>query len=202
MGLFYRGLYYFVKGIYYFVYNIKTEGKENIPEGNFIIAANHRSFADPPVLAVTAGCAKFSFVAKKSLFRFPPFAWLIRALGAFPIEKGDVSIVDKSVGKITEGRNLVIFPEGTRHKDGKVGKAKTGVVLIAARSGVPVVPVGIVYGKKLRFRSRITVRYGKPILPEDIKVSEKPLTSELKSAKDRIMGEIIQLVEGDANGRN
>ncbi|MGN0621925.1 MAG: lysophospholipid acyltransferase family protein [Porcipelethomonas sp.] len=202
MGIFYKGLYNLVKGIYYGLYNIKVEGKENIPEGNFIIASNHRSYVDPPVLAITAGVAKYSFVAKKDLFRFPPFACLIRALGAFPVEKGDTSVVDKSVSKILEGRNLVIFPEGTRHRDGKVGKAKTGVVLIAARSGVPVVPVGIVFGKKLRFRSRITVKYGKPIMPEEIKVSDQILTSELKTARERIMGDIKRLVEGEENGGN
>ncbi len=101
-----------------------------------------------------------------------------------------------------EGKRLVIFPEGTRHKDGKVGKAKTGVVLIAARAGVPVVPVGLVYNQKLKFRSKILVKYGKPIMPEEISVSEKPLASELKNAKERIMDEIKYLVEGENHGGN
>ena len=202
MSVLYKGIYKFIKGIYYLIYNIKVEGKENIPEGNFIIASNHMSYADPPVLAVTAGTSRYSFVAKKSLFRFAPFAWLIRKLGAFPVEKGDISVVDRAVGNLKEGKRLVIFPEGTRHKDGKVGKAKTGVVLIAARAGVPVVPVGLVYNQKLKFRSKLLEKYGKPIMPEEISVSEKPLASELKNAKERIMDEIKYLVEGENHGGN
>ena len=63
MSVLYKGIYKFIKGIYYLIYNIKVEGKENIPEGNFIIASNHMSYADPPVLAVTAGTSRYSFVA-------------------------------------------------------------------------------------------------------------------------------------------
>ncbi|MGN1481022.1 lysophospholipid acyltransferase family protein, partial [Porcipelethomonas sp.] len=132
MNIFYRGLYKFVQGIYYGFYNVKVEGRENIPDKpGFIIACNHRTFADPPLIAVTAGCAKFSFVAKEELFRFPPFGWLIRRLGAFPVVrgKGDLSVIRESTDRIAQGRNLVIFPEGTRSKDGKLGKGKTGVAL-------------------------------------------------------------------------
>ena len=144
---------------------MKVEGRENLPSGSYVIASNHRSYADPPLIAVTSGCSKFSFVAKAELFRNPLFGWLIRKLGAFPVSRGtgNLSVIDDSVSKIKDGRRLVIFPEGTRSKTGKVGKGKTGVALIAARAGVPVVPAGIVYNGKLRFRSRVTVRYGKPI---------------------------------------
>lgn len=204
MNIFYKGLYRLVQGIYYGLYNVKVEGRENIPENpGFIIACNHRSFADPPLLAVTSGCAKFSFVAKEELFRNPLFGWLIRRLGAFPVVrgKGDLSVIKESTDKLAQGRNLVIFPEGTRSKDGKLGKGKTGVALIAARSGVPVVPAGIVFEGKLRFRSRVTVRYGKPIMPEEIHTGEDINPHELKDIKKRIMGEIKELVEG-GNGGN
>ena len=99
MNIFFKGLYYFVKGIYYAAYNVKVEGRENLPDKpGFIIASNHRSFADPPLLAVTSGCAKFSFVAKEELFRNPFFGWLIRRLGAFPVArgKGDLKVIDES----------------------------------------------------------------------------------------------------------
>ncbi len=76
MSVLYKGIYKFIKGIYYLIYNIKVEGKENIPEGNFIIASNHMSYADPPVLAVTAGTSRYSFVAKKSLFVLRPLLGL------------------------------------------------------------------------------------------------------------------------------
>ena len=89
MNIFFKCLYGLVKGIYYGLYNVKVEGRENIPEkSGFIIASNHRTFADPPLIAVTAGCAKYSFVAKAELFRFPPFGWLIRKLGGVSGSKG------------------------------------------------------------------------------------------------------------------
>lgn len=198
----FKFLYYFVKLIYYIAYNVKVEGRENLPEGAFIIASNHRSYADPPLLAVTSGCGKFSFVAKAELFRFPPFAWLIRKLGAFPVErgKGDQGVVTLSVEKLKSGRKLVIFPEGTRSKTGKVGRGKTGVALIAAMSGFPVVPAGIVYSGKLHFRSKVTIRYGKPVYPEDFNIPEDATPHDLKEIKSMIMSLITGLVEGKVNG--
>ena len=204
MNIFFKCLYGLVKGIYYGLYNVKVEGRENIPEkSGFIIASNHRTFADPPLIAVTAGCDIYSFVAKAELFRFPPFGWLIRKLGAFPVVrgKGDMKVISDSVERINQGRNLVIFPEGTRSKDGKVGRGKTGVALIAARSGAAVVPAGIVFEGKLRFRSKVTVKYGKPIAPEDIQLEKELDPHKLKAVKVKIMGEIKELVEG-SNGGN
>ena len=199
MNIFFRCLYGFVKGIYYFAYHVKVEGRENLPSGSYVIASNHRSYADPPLIAVTSGCSKFSFVAKAELFRNPLFGWLIRKLGAFPVSRGtgNLSVIDDSVSKIKDGRRLVIFPEGTRSKPGKVGKGKTGVALIAARAGVPVVPAGIVYNGKLRFRSRVTVRYGKPIHPAELSLSSEPTPHELKEIKGKIMRSISDLVEGE-----
>lgn len=204
MNIFFKCLFGLVKGIYYGLYNVRVEGRENLPDkSGFIIASNHRSYADPPLIAVTAGCAKYSFVAKAELFRFPFFGWLIKKLGAFPVVrgKGDMKVISDSVERINQGRNLVIFPEGTRSKDGKVGRGKTGVALIAASSGATVIPAGIVYDGKLRFRSKVTVKFGKPIKPEDIQLSEEPNPRELKAVRAKIMGEIKELVEG-SNGGN
>lgn len=200
-SIFFKCLYGFVKGIYYGFYNIKVEGRENLPDCPFIIAANHRTFADPPLLAVTSGCSKFGFVAKEELFRIPVFGWLIRKLGAFPVTrgKGDFSVINESVSRLKEGKRLVIFPEGTRSKTGKVGKGKTGVALIAARAGVPVVPAGIVFKKKLHFRSKVTIKYGKPLMPEELNLSQEPTPHELKAVKGKIMDSIVALAEGEEN---
>lgn len=199
LSIFFRFLYNLVKVIYCGFYNVKVEGRENLPDkAGFIIASNHRSFADPPLLAVTSMCAKFSFVAKEELFRNPFFGWLIRKLGAFPVTrgKGDMSVITNSVERLKEGRNLVIFPEGTRSKDGKLGKGKSGVALIAARSGADVVPAAIIFDGKLRFRKKITVRYGKPIPSNEIAINEKNFdTRDLKPIKQKIMGDIQKLLE-------
>lgn len=200
-SIFFKCLYGFVKGIYYGFYNIKVEGRENLPDCPFIIAANHRTFADPPLLAVTSGCSKFGFVAKEELFRIPVFGWLIRKLGAFPVTrgKGDFSVINESVSRLKEGKRLVIFPEGTRSKTGKVGKGKTGVALIAARAGVPVVPAGIVFKNMLHFRSKVTIKYGKPLMPEELNLSQEPTPHELKAVKGKIMDSIVALAEGEEN---
>ena len=199
LSIFFKCLYGFVKGLYYGFYHVKAEGKENLPkESGFIIACNHRTFADPPLLAVTSMCSKFSFMAKEELFKPPVFGWLIRKLGAFPVVRGsgDMSVISDSVERLKEGRNLVIFPEGTRSKDGKLGRGKTGVALIAAKSGAAVVPAAIIFkGRKLWFRKKVTVRYGKPIPPADIEIGDNFDTRQLKGVKQKIMGEIQALLE-------
>lgn len=197
-SIFFKGIYGLAKGIYCGFYNVKVEGKENLPEKpGFIIASNHRSYADPPLLAVTSMCAKFSFVAKEELFRNRFFGWLIRKLGAFPVERGrgDMKVISDSIERLGEGRNLVIFPEGTRSMDGKLGRGKTGVALIAAKSGADVVPAAIIFNGKLGFRKKITVRYGKPIHFNEISVDKEITPKELKPVKQRIMGDIQKLLE-------
>ena len=155
-------------------FNLKFEGRENIPEGKaFVYASNHRSNADP-VLVTLAARGRFSFMAKSELFKNKFFAWLIRSLGAFPVERGtgDTAAIEKAIDNVKNGVNLLIFPEGTRSKDGKVGRGKTGVALIAAKSHADVIPVGISFEGKLHFRSKVTVRIGKPIPAGTLAVEE------------------------------
>lgn len=181
-------------------YNLHYVGRKNIPQNTTVIyASNHRSYADPPLLGAGAK-GKFAFMAKEELFRNKLFAWLIRSLGAFPVSrgKGDTSTIDTAVEKLNSGRSLMIFPEGTRSKDGKVGKGHTGAALIAARSGKPIIPVGIVYGEKLRFRTKLTVEFGEPIMPKDYaETCDSPNPRQLVKLKNRYMEEIKRLVEGE-----
>lgn len=180
-------------------FNVKFEGRENIPKKTaVIIASNHRTNADPPLV----GCGikgKHSFMAKEELFKNKFFGWLITALGAFPVSrgKGDTAVLDKAVEMLESGRNLMIFPEGTRSKDGKVHRGHSGAAVIAARSGKPIVPVGIVFGEKLKFRTKIVVKYGEPIYPEDyVEVCDAPNPRQLVKLKNRYMADIKELVEG------
>ena len=182
------------------MYKLRFEGKDNIPDDTTVIfACNHRSNADPPLL----GCGvrgKFAFMAKEELFRNKLFAWLIRSLGAFPVArgKGDTGVIDTAVERLGSNRSLMIFPEGTRSKDGKVGKGHTGAALISVRANKPIIPVGIVYGEKLRFRTPVTVKYGKPIDPaEYCEISDTPNPRQLVKLKNRYMTDIKLLVEGE-----
>lgn len=162
-------------------YDLRIEGRKNIPKGKaFIYASNHRSYADP-VLVTLAGRGRFSFMAKSELFEKKAFGWLIRSLGAFPVErgKGDQEAIERAIGNVKNGTNLLIFPEGTRSKDGRVGRGKTGVALIAARAGADVIPVGITFQGKLHFRSKIIVRVGAPIPAGTLEIGENLTDREL-----------------------
>lgn len=185
-----------VIGIYHIIYNISYEGVENVPkDGGNIFASNHRSYQDPVFIALGAR-VPISYMAKEELFHQNIFfTLLIKTFGAFPVTrgKGDTQVIDTSIEKLEKGRNLVIFPEGTRSKDGKVGKGKTGVALIAAIAQVPVIPVGINFEGKLKFRKRVVIRYGKPIVPAEIGVTTTQPHS-LKLIKTEIMNEITGLV--------
>lgn len=175
-------------------FNLKFEGRENIPKGKaFVYASNHRSYADP-VLVTLAGKGRFSFMAKKELFEKKLFAWLISSLGAFPVDRGsgDTAAIDKAISNVQNGINLLIFPEGTRSKDGRVGRGKTGVAFIAAKSHADVVPVGINFEGRLHFRSRITVRVGKPIPAGTLAIDESLTERELlRTLKKNVMPPIM-----------
>ncbi|MBR1422461.1 MAG: (d)CMP kinase [Ruminococcus sp.] len=193
---FYTVLRYIVIGIYHIYYNISFEGKENIPkDGGNIFASNHRSYQDPVFIALQTR-VPISYMAKDELFHKNIFfTALIKAFGAFPVVRGsgDTSVIDTSVEKLEKGRNLVIFPEGTRSKDGKVGKGKTGVALIAAVAQTKVVPVGINFEGKLKFRKKVVVRYGAPIDPKALGITTTS-PRDLKKIKNEIMENIIELV--------
>ena len=196
----YAFIKFLVRLYFRIMYSLHYEGRDNIPKDTTVIyASNHRSYADPPLVG-TGTRGKLSFMAKEELFKKQPFAWLIRSLGAFPVArgKGDTGVIDTAVEKLNSGRSLMIFPEGTRSKDGKVHKGHTGAALIAARSGKPIVPVGVVYGEKLKFRTKLIVKYGEPILPQDyVDSSDEPNARQLVKLKNRYMADIKLLVEGE-----
>ncbi len=121
-------------------------------------------------------------------------------MGAFPVSrgKGDSGTLDTAVEKLNSGRSLTIFPEGTRSKDGKVHRGHSGAAVIAVRADKPIIPVGIVFGEKLKFRTPISIKYGKPIYPSEyVEDFENPNPRQLVKLKNRYMADIKQLVEGE-----
>ncbi len=195
--MFYSFLRNCARLFYLIVYHIVVIGGENIPKekGGYIIASNHVSNNDPPVVGITFK-GKYTFMAKQELFEINPlFTWLIKRLGAFPVKRGakDNSAIDRALESLKEGRIFVIFPEGTRSKDGTLGHAKSGVTLIAAQAKVPVVPVFIRYGRK-KFRRNIYISIGKTIPAEhfDVDISDRKM---LKQVSATIMDEIAKLQE-------
>jgi 1-acyl-sn-glycerol-3-phosphate acyltransferase len=133
-------------------FRLERHGREHIPRtGPVILAANHRSFLDPFVVGVCLRRPVY-FVAKQELFEKRWQGWLLNALGAFPIRRGesDDEAVATSKAILARGDAVVIFPEGTRIRTGSLGRPKRGVGRLALESGAPVVPVAVAGSERTR----------------------------------------------------
>ena len=140
--------------------------------GGVILASNHQSYLDPPFVAACLP-RETSFMARRSLFEIPLLGPIIVACNAFPIERntGDVRGVKNAIERLRSGSALLLFPEGTRSRDGRIGPLKGGLRLLAERAGVPVVPVLVdgayqVWPKGRvfpRLRGRVRVTFGDPL---------------------------------------
>lgn len=184
-------------------FRIKIIGAENIPKkGAFLLASNHASYLDPPILAV--GCydynrgRRLSFLAKDELFASKLFGWYISKLGAFPIKRsfGDIGAIRESIRRIREGKPLVVFPEGERSPDGSLQAAFPGIALLATKTNIPIIPAYIkgaeevLSVKNKRFKPhRIAVKFGKPLYfyhkgPQAYSEATQRIMSALKELKD------------------
>ena len=147
----------------------KVIGLENIPkDGAFILTANHVSNWDPPFLGTFMG-REVCYMGKEELFKNPIMAAICRGLHVFPVKRGaaDKTAIKTAVKILKDGKCLGIFPEGTRSKTGKLGKAEPGVSLIAAMTKAPIIPAAIINTEKIfskeKFFPRLAVVYGTPL---------------------------------------
>ena len=160
----YRFLIGLMKPIYAVLYPPVADGAENIPaEGGFILCSNHCGARDPFYLAIPSKKRHLHFMAKAELFKFKPLGKLLRALGAFPVDRGhsDLNAVRTALQVLREGHGLGIFPQGTRNHGNVPTPMLDGVAMIALRAGVPVIPAYI--GGPYRLFRRMQVSFGKPI---------------------------------------
>jgi len=164
--VFYTGRFLF--GVLYSILWRRTvAGHENIPaSGGVIIAPNHMSYADPPLVGSSMR-RPLHFMAKQELFDMPVLGFLIRRTNAFPVRRGqqDVGAFRSAVKLLEAGEALLIFPEGGRSKDGNFRPARAGIGMIACMAQVPVVPVRIINSDRLSKLSRLKVVFGKPLFP-------------------------------------
>ncbi len=177
-------------------FKFRAEGVENLPQtGGYILCSNHRSYLDPIFLGVKVK-RQLAFMAKEELFRVKVLGPIIKKLGAFPIArgKGDTGAVEFAIDTVKSGKALMLFPEGTRSKDGKLLKLKSGVIVIASQSQGLIVPSAIVFEGKLRFRRKVTVRYGKPISCDELELNGVDRQS-LKVAREKLTARISELLE-------
>ena len=171
--------------------SVKCSGAERVPEkGPVILASTHQSFLDPLLTAAVISRPQ-CFLARASLFRVTGFSWLIRSLGSVPIRRSGASAREglRVCTQVLErGRVLVMFPEGTRSRDGRLQPLKSGVAFVAKRSGAPVVPV-LTAGtfaawprhRKLPRIAAVSLHVGKPLFFEK-RESFDSFTERLSSA--------------------
>ncbi|MDP8215796.1 MAG: lysophospholipid acyltransferase family protein [Candidatus Kaelpia imicola] len=172
------------------------EGKNNIPTGGaVIIASNHASFLDP-ILLGAASRRVLAFVAKEELFCLGLFSKLISSVGAFPIKREALSksTIRQALRLLREGRALVVFPEGSRSKNGEIGKGESGAVWLAKTTGALIVPSRISGTDKAWGVNSTTVRpypvkvvFGKPLEFSDLE------GEDLGSMSDSLMERIKRL---------
>jgi 1-acyl-sn-glycerol-3-phosphate acyltransferase len=152
---------------------VRVEGRENIPKGACMYAANHTSNADAPAI-VGAIPQRLSIFGRKTLFDIPIVGLAFRLAKFVPVDRGNrdaaLESVKQAVGFMQEGLSLLVYPEGTRSPDGRLHRFKKGAFVMAIEAGVPIVPVACSGAHRIMKKNsleihagKVTVRFGKPI---------------------------------------
>ena len=207
MNLSYRLGWYFFRFVYIFYFRWRAFNPERVPiTGPVILAANHASFIDPPL--VGAGLNRpVNYLARNTLFHVPVLAGLLRSWKVVPVDRdgGGGAGLKAILERLLDGGIILLFPEGTRSPDGKLRPAKSGIGLTVIKSSAPVVPVRLfgtfeAYGRHLKVPRprRVMVKYGHPLdfraLRAEAGTCSKPRLKEIyQEVADEIMAAIGRL---------
>lgn len=204
MKLLYRLGWQLFRFLFAFYFRWRVYHPERVPlTGPVILAANHASFIDPPL--VGAGLKReINYLARESLFRFPVLGAILRAVNSVPVDRegGGAAGLKAILDRLLSGGAIILFPEGTRTRDGKLQPARSGVGLTVIKSNAPVVPVRVfgtyeAYGRHLKFpRPRpIAVKYGQPLPFEQLRAEAKTCSKQrLKEIYQQVAGEIMAAI--------
>lgn len=180
---------------------VHLRGRYNIPRcGPYIIAANHLSWIDVPMVPAYAP-GKVVYMAKEEAFH-SKVGWLVRFLGAFPVKRGegDRQALRTAEDLLKKQKVLVIFPEGTRSKTCTLAKAHAGLGMIALRSGAPVVPVAIWGSEHVlkKFGAQVTICYGEPVVfkPKGAKITREDIEATTEEVMCRIAAMLPERYRG------
>ncbi len=178
-------------------FRLRARGLEHLPEGGFVLAANHTSNFDPWPLALPLFPRRqLRFMAKSELFN-PILKPILAGGGAFPVRRGeaDLEAIRRAVELVRDGEIVVMFPEGTRRRKGlrkkHEARAHTGAARIALAAGAPLVPAAIKGTDRLSRLAPLRVAYGQPIPLDDLRGPE--LSPAAREATDRLMADIREL---------
>jgi 1-acyl-sn-glycerol-3-phosphate acyltransferase len=178
-------------------FRLRARGLEHLPEGGFVLAANHTSNFDPWPLGMPLFPRRhLRFMAKSELFN-PILKPILVSGGAFPVRRGqaDLEAIRRAVELVRDGEIVVMFPEGTRRKKGLRKKheprAHTGAARIALTAGSPLVPAAIKGTDQLSRLAPLRVAYGSPVPLDDLRGEE--ISPAAREATERLMAEIHRL---------
>jgi 1-acyl-sn-glycerol-3-phosphate acyltransferase len=207
LGFWYRAGWCFFRAVFAVYFRWRVFNTERVPqEGAVILAANHASFIDPPL--VGAGLSRtVIMLARKSLFRFPLFGGLLRLWHAVPVDPdaGSVKGLKTILNRLLTGNAVLVFPEGTRSFDGRLQGGRAGLGLLVIKSSAAVVPVRIwgaheAYGRRtlIPWPKRVIMKYGRPMLFQELREeaarSSRPRVKEIcQEVVDRVMAEIAAM---------
>jgi 1-acyl-sn-glycerol-3-phosphate acyltransferase len=178
-------------------FRLRERGRETLPEGGFVLAANHTSNFDPwPLGLPLYPKRQLRFMAKSELF-MPVLGWVLRAGGAFPVRRGeaDREAIRTATELVRDGEIVVMFPEGTRRRKGMRKKyqprAHSGAARIALGADAPLVPAAISGTDRLTRLGPLRVAYGPPVPLDDLRGIEPGRAA--REATDRLMAAIHDL---------
>lgn len=203
----YRVGWYFFRAVFRFYFRWTVFNPERVPlTGPVILAPNHASYIDPPL--VGAGVTrKINYLARDSIFRVPILAQILRSWDVVPVDRdgGSGRGLKEILRRLELGGAIIVFPEGTRSRDGKLSPARSGIGLAVIKSEAPVVPARVfgtrdAFGPHMIFPRprRLTVKYGHPMhfaaLRMEARACSKARLKEIyQEIADQIMAEIVRL---------
>ena len=180
------------------LYRFHIDGEERVPRsGATLFVSNHQSFLDPIINGCPMVDRQLTAIARESLFRFPPLAWLMRAYGAIPIkdDSGDAGAMKAALQELAAGRCVLNYPEGSRSDDGSIGEFTRGAGLLMRRARVQVVPMALEGATDVwppsrtipSLRGRLGRKVGEAIPPAEL------LKDGAEAALERVRAEVVRL---------
>jgi 1-acyl-sn-glycerol-3-phosphate acyltransferase len=199
---FWRLLFPIVRALAALLAPWRLEGADNIPRsGGYILVANHINWKDPPWMEFALGHA-IRYMGKRELFETPFIGFALRAIGAFPVRRGeaDRGALQTALAVVAAGQPLGFFPEGHRSESGQLIRARAGVAYVAQHSGAPIIPLAVSGTRRARlgafWRRDIMFRVGAPFRAADLGVK----ADDQQALADAIMRRVAALLPPEQRG--